>query len=122
MTTRMTFLALPVLALGLAACSEEPNELIVDGPKNARFQSDLAACKQVSLQREKEKGNTIGGAVIGGVAGGIEADSGDALGGAVAGAVIGGLIGSAEDSAEAEEARDSIVFNCMSGRGHNVVG
>lgn len=122
MKTTFKLLSIGALGLTLTACAEGPYSPIVDGPKTARYQSDLAACRQVSLQREKTNSGAIGGAVIGGLLGGAEADSGDALEGAVAGAVIGGLLGSAEETNEVEDARDGIVFNCMKGRGHNVVG
>lgn len=113
-----------ILTFGLfmAACSDEPYQPIVDGPTGAQYQSDLAACRQLSLQNEGTNSGATGGAIIGGLIGGAEADDGDELGGAVAGAVIGGLIGGAEEGSEVDEARDRIVFNCMRGRGHNVVG
>ena len=111
-----------VLGLSLAACSSGRYVLIDDGVKSASFQSDLSACEQLSLEREVGKDGATVGAVIGGLGGAAESDDGDELGGAVLGAVIGGLIGKAEDNAEAEEAREQIVFNCMKGRGHNVVG
>jgi len=111
-------------ALGLlvSACSDGPYTPIVDGPRAANYEADLAACRQVSAQHTTSKAGTTGGAIVGGLVGGAEADSGDEIEGAVAGALVGGLIGSAEDKSEAQSARDSIVFNCMRGRGHNVVG
>ncbi len=122
MTRKFPIIALPLLGLTLAACSDAPYTPILDGPRNAQFQSDLDACRQVSQQRQSDGTATTGGAIVGGLVGGAEADDGDELGGVVAGAVIGGLLGSAEENAETEEARDEIVFNCMRGRGHNVVG
>lgn len=114
--------ALVTLGLFVAACSDDPYAPIVDGPQGAQFQSDLAACRQVSLQLEKTNDSRTGGAIVGGLVGAAEADDGDELGGAVAGALIGGALGSAEESSEVQEARNGIVFNCMRGRGHNVVG
>ncbi|WP_299079831.1 glycine zipper family protein [uncultured Ruegeria sp.] len=111
-----------ILGLTVAACSDSADTLIVDGQKKANFQSDLTACQQVSMQREKTNDGAITGAVIGGLVGAAEADSGDALAGLGIGAAVGGLIGTAEDSSEADGARKRIVFNCMRGRGHNVVG
>ena len=122
MTRKLPFIVMPVLALTLAACSDEPYAPIVDGPQSVQFQSDLEACRQVSLQRQNDSSARTGGAIVGGLVGGVEADDGDELGGVVAGALVGGLLGSAEASAETDEARDQIVFNCMRGRGHNVVG
>lgn len=114
--------ALISLGLFTAACSDSPYTPIVDGPQGAQFQSDLAACRQVSLQLENTNDGRTGGAIVGGLVGAADADDGDELGGLVAGALIGGAIGSAEESSEIQDARDRIVFNCMRGRGHNVVG
>ena len=109
----------PLLAasISLAACSNGPYEPIVDGPKTAAYHQDLAECRQLSLQKEKTNDGTIGGAVIGGLIG-----AGESAENAVAGAVVGGLIGSAEESSEVNDERDTIVFNCMRGRSHKVVG
>ncbi|WP_162947022.1 glycine zipper family protein [Ruegeria sp. EL01] len=114
--------SLLMIGLTVAACSENADTLIVDGQKKANFQSDLTACQQVSLQREKSNSGAITGAVVGGLIGAAEAGSGDALAGLGVGAAVGGLVGTVEDSADTEEARGGIVFNCMRGRGHNVVG
>jgi outer membrane lipoprotein SlyB len=105
-----------------AACTDDPYAPIVDGAKGAKYQQDLASCKQLSLEKSTTKAGATGGAVVGGLIGAAEADSGDALGGAVVGAVIGGLLGSAGENEEVDTARDQIVFNCLRGRGHNVVG
>ncbi|MEO1107665.1 MAG: glycine zipper family protein [Pseudomonadota bacterium] len=113
---------LMALGLTLTACADANDPLIVDGHRNPNFQSDLAACEQVSLQKEKSNDSAIAGAIVGGLVGAAEADSGDALAGLGVGAAVGGLLGTAEDSSELDEARKSIVFNCMRGRGHNVVG
>ena len=110
------------LGLTLAACSNTPIQPILDGPPNAQFQSDLAACRQVSLQREASNSGAIGGAILGGLVGGLEADAGDELGDAAIGAAIGGAFGSAEERAQTQDDRDAIVLNCLRGRGHKVVG
>lgn len=106
----------------VAACADDPYAPIVDGPQSAIFQQDLAACRQISQQKQSTNAGRNGGAIIGGLAGAAEADSGDALESALAGAVIGAVLGSASENGEVEDARDKIVFNCMRGRGHNVVG
>lgn len=107
------------IGLTLSACASDPYEPIVDGQVSRNYHVDLAACRQVSLQKQNTGDGATAGAVIGGVIGGIEDES---VGGAVVGAALGGLIGSAEEESEVEDARDKIVFNCMRGRGHNVVG
>ena len=110
------------IGLAITACSDDPYTPIVDGPHNVKFETDLAACRQVSQQRQKTKSGATGGAIIGGLIGGADASDGNEIDGAIAGAVIGGLIGSAEEGSEVDDARDRIVFNCMRGRGHKVVG
>jgi hypothetical protein len=59
---------------------------------------------------------------LGGLIGAVDSDDGDEAGGLLAGAVVGGLIGSAEEGSQISDERDKIVFNCLRGRGHNVVG
>jgi len=108
--------------VGLSACADGPYEPIVDGPQGIKYQQDLAACRQLSLQKQSTNTGRNVGVVIGGLAGAAEADDGDALEGAIAGAVLGGVVGSADENNTIEDARDQIVFNCMRGRGHNVVG
>lgn len=119
MTLKFT-LSAAACAVFVAGCAEQSEPLIVDGAKSAAFENDLQACKQVSLQKQKSKGGTISGAVVGGIIGGVE--GGNALEGAAVGAVLGGLLGSGEDAAELSDAQKEIVFNCMRGRGHKVVG
>ncbi|WP_371224649.1 glycine zipper family protein [Roseovarius sp. 2305UL8-3] len=106
-----------MLGLFAAGCSNTPYEPIVDGPRGATYQNDLAQCRTLSTQKPKTHEGATAGAVIGGLAG-----AEDDVEGVVAGAVIGGLIGSAADKSELTDERDVIVFNCMRGRGHNVVG
>lgn len=108
--------------IAVAACSGGPYVPITDGPQSVTFQKDLAQCRQVAEQKQSKTVGRNTGAILGGLAGAAEADSGDELEGAVAGAVIGGVIGNVSDTQEANEDRDQIVFNCMRGRGHNVVG
>ena len=119
MSISVKTLAVIGAGLVLSACSNAPYEPIVDGEVSRDYHSDLNACRQVSAQKQTTNAGATGGAVIGGVIGGLEDES---VEGAVVGAAIGGLIGSAEEKAEVQDARDRIVFNCMRGRGHNVVG
>ena len=107
------------LGLSLTACADGPYEPIVDGQVSRNYQSDLTACRQVSTQKQSTGKGATAGAVVGGLIGGAEDES---VGGAVVGAALGGLIGSAEEKAEVRDDQDQIVFNCMRGRGHNVVG
>lgn len=112
----MTFPAL-LITISVAACSDGPYEPIVDGPKNIIYQNDLAECRQLSQQVQKTNDGAIAGAVIGGLIG-----VGESHEDAIAGAVIGGVIGSVEEGSEVSDKRDKIVYNCLKGRGHRVVG
>jgi outer membrane lipoprotein SlyB len=115
----MKLTTLPVLmtSISIAACSQGPYEPIVDGPKNIVYQKDLAECRQLSLQKKKTNDGAIGGAVIGGLIGATESAED-----AIAGAVVGGLIGTAEEGSKVSDEQDAIVFRCLQGRGHKVVG
>lgn len=104
---------------GSTASSYEP---IVDGPRDNRYHSDLAACSAVAEQRsytnDDVKSEALLGAGIGALLGAIE-DGGE---GAVAGAVIGGATGGGSRAWDTREEQKQIVIQCMRGRGHNVVG
>ena len=94
---------------------------INDGPTTIGFQSDLAACQRLAKNQTQLNRQTMGKAAIGagiGAALGSADEEGDATGGAIAGALAGGLTG----VGDAREKKQSILINCMRGRGHNVVG
>ncbi len=121
MSSILKLVAMSILGLTVAAC-DDVYDPIVDGPRNLQFQSDLDACRQLSLKRENSGGGAIGGAILGGLVGAAESDDGDELGGLLIGATVGSAIGTAEEQGEVQDARDDIVKNCLVGRGHNVVG
>jgi uncharacterized protein YcfJ len=93
---------------------------VLDGAPRAQFQSDLTSCRSLARSQSQLDHETMAaaaiGAGIGGVLGEVD-DDGNALGGAVAGA----LAGTAMGAAEASDARETIVLNCLRGRGHRVV-
>ncbi len=101
-------------------------EPIVDGPTTHAYYRDLSACRSLAEQRRYMNDDTKLSAAIGAAAGGllgaVSADDGDEGEGLVAGAVIGGLAGTASGATDAHAQRKQIVINCMSGRGHRVVG
>lgn len=109
------------LLTGCANTAENYNP-IVDGPKDAQFQHDLEACKQLAEQREYINGDTkseaILGAGIGALAGAIDGNSDDILGGVI----VGGAVGAGEAAWSVRDERKKIVIQCMAGRGHKVVG
>lgn len=121
MSSILKLVACGGLGLTIAAC-DDVYDPIVDGPRGLQFQSDLDACRQLSMQRERTGGGAIGGAILGGLVGAVESDDGDELGGLLVGATLGSAVGAAEEQDEVQSARDDIVKNCLVGRGHNVVG
>ncbi len=118
---RKTTVLLTTMVLVTAACSDDVYRPILDGPVTARYQRDLNECRQLAATKPQTNDGRTAGAIIGGIAGASESDS-DRAGGLIAGAVIGGLLGSAEDSQNIKTERDKIVFRCLRGRGHRVVG
>ncbi len=122
-----TFLLSGAIVFGMTACSDTPYEPIVDGRLTPEYQRDLAECRNLSLQRQKDDSIGNQGAISGAVAGGlIGLLDGGSVGDVVGGAAIGGAFGKLSGDSEAEETlegqRNQIVFNCLRGRGHKVVG
>jgi len=116
------------LAAGLTACGQTGSNYqpIVDGPLGYTYSSDLSQCRQLAethaLMNDDTQMAALGGAAIGGVMGALEADGDDVAGSAAVGALVGGAVGAGEGAMEAQSKRKQIVFNCMAGRGHRVVG
>ncbi|WP_439120364.1 glycine zipper family protein [Marivita sp.] len=107
----------------IAACTDSGTNHtpILDGPANAAFDADLAACRALARNQRQFDQETLGAAALGAGAGAVlgELDEdGDALGGAVAGALAGGIASAVDVS----ERRKAIVIACLQGRGHPVVG
>jgi len=119
---KTTLIALPLISV-LAACSGlgTNEQLVVDGPNSATFDADLTACRNLARQQNQidaETGAAMAlGAGIGALAGWADGDTT-----AGEGALGGALGGAAMATATGAEQRRSIVINCMTGRGHNVVG
>lgn len=115
-------------ALTIAACTTYTP--VVDkgqpGHDEAKYQGDLAYCRQLAEQA----GGGVGGAAksggIGAVAGAavgalLGAITGDAGRGAATGAVIGATGGVAKGAAEDEGQEKKVLRNCMLGRGWKVL-
>lgn len=120
----MKYIATIPLILSIAACAERGANYrpILDGQPTAAFQSDVAACQDLARTENQFDHETMGAALVGAGAGAVlgelDDDDGDALGGAIVGALAGGAAG----SVNASERRESIVTECLRGRGHRVVG
>ncbi len=111
------------LATGvITACSGigSTYEPTVDGVKDAKYYSDLAACQQLAKSRSYASSQnaaiTAGGAAIGGLLK-SKGDRDDIAKGAAAGAGIGAAAAGVATTAE----KQKIVRNCMIGRGYKVV-
>lgn len=118
MKTQLTLSAAGLVLVAACADSGANYRPILDGTPTPAYEADLRACQ--ALARSQFEGETTGAAILGAGAGAAlgEIDSGDALGGAVAGALAGGVAG----SVDVNERRQSIVIECLRGRGHRVVG
>lgn len=123
----MKTLILPVCgaAFFVAACSAPVDRrLVVDGTRNAAFETDYAHCH--ALARSYSDGSTkeaaLAGAAVGAVAVAVDAEKEDRLGGAVAGAGLGALLGAAGAQEDLDKERRNVLIRCMQNRGHRVVG
>lgn len=112
--------------LALAACGEPPLErnLVVDGPRDAKFASDKSQCFQLAENYSDGSPASAAqtGALLGGIFGALDADEGEVVGTAVAGAAAGGLISSLGASGDLDVERRAVLIRCMQNRGHNVIG
>lgn len=122
--TNLTLATSLIMTMFLSGCANTAAdyEPIVDGPKDALFYDDLADCKNLAEQREylndDTKSEALLGAGIGAVVGAIGGDTGDIVGGAL----VGGALSAGGRAWDTRDERKNIVLECMSGRGHRVVG
>ena len=117
------------VALGLLVTGCGPYEPIIDrgraGFNEVAYQQDLAQCRayaeQISLAQQAGTGGAIGaatGAAFGAIG---DAFAGSAGTGAALGASLGGLSGVLGGGADASQRQDSVVRNCLAGRGYAVL-
>jgi outer membrane lipoprotein SlyB len=110
---------LPLLLL-LTACAEDP---IVDmrGVDERQYQNDLAECRdyaaQVNTGKEAVK-HGAAGAAVGAVVGAVIGDHRTAE--RVAG--VGAVTGSSKGISRAEKRKQTVIFNCLRGRGYKILG
>ncbi|MEC7763134.1 MAG: glycine zipper family protein [Pseudomonadota bacterium] len=120
-------IALCAGALTLSACDDMGANYtpILDGAPTAAFHADLTECQELARaqkQLDQETGAAaVLGAGAGAVFGALDGDM-DVVGGAVGGAVAGALAGGVASAVDVSERRESIVIECLRGRGHRVVG
>ena len=124
MKKRIDLIAL-VTALLTSGCASTGYEPVLDGVRSDAYSSDLSACRELANEHRDvaalaRKGALVGagvGAVIG-LADDDSTDGEDALAGAAIGAAVGGL----STLSESKDENNSMVFECMRGRGHRVIG
>ena len=118
-----------IAAVSLAGCAGSGAGYVpvVDGPQQANFSADLNQCQALAqnqpLLDANKKTEIAAAAALMGLLAGLDDDAdGDRLGTAVGGAIVGGGLGAAGGAFEGNADRSDVVRNCMSGRGHKVVG
>lgn len=123
MTLTKTIVA-AATTISLCACANTGADYspIIDGPTGITYSQDLAECRALARQRsytnDDVKSDALLGAGIGALAGGID----DGVDGAIGGLILGGLFGGGGRAWETQEERKAVVVNCLSLRGHRVVG
>lgn len=116
--------AVPLICL-LAACENSGSNYtpVIDGAVGPNYSNDLAYCQALASQQGTFSNNTAATAATGAVAAGgttaVLNNKGTnvrdaALVGAVAGVAVGAL--------QQQQNKESIIKNCMRGRGYRVVG
>lgn len=112
------------LAFLVGACANSGANYtpVIDGPVGPNYNADLAECQALAASQPLADGKTAGAVAVGagvGAATSAILDDGDSIGEAAAVGALGGLTSSA---VQKNAKRESIVRNCMRGRGYNVVG
>lgn len=106
--------------LATAGCGARHGGVVIDpeGVDMARYQRDLADCRQIARQVDgKAAGGAVGGAVVGGAVGGIVGDSGTVA----KGAGVGGVLGLARGARATRREQQKVVKNCLRNRGYAVL-
>ena len=114
-----------VLLFTVAACANSGAnyEPIIDGEKGPQYSTDLSECQALAASAsaidEETARTTATGALVAGASSLILNGDSDDLGEAVA---VGAIAGLASSGLGDVSERESVVKNCMSGRGYNVIG
>lgn len=128
-------LAVSAAALMLAGCAQNVNgryqyQPVVDvkasGKTHDEYLTDLDECQQLAAQRDgtgEAVASAIAGALLGAALGGIVGHAyGAPQHGMAYGAGMGGIAAGAKGAAAGHQNQQSIVQNCLAGRGYRVVG
>lgn len=111
----------------LTACASQYTPVIdPQGVDMGRYEQDLAACRAISEQVDTTTDAATNAAIGAGVAaaGGaaLGAISGNAGSGAAIGAIVGALGGGGGTALEDEQRKETIINNCLRGRGYRILG
>ncbi|MDK3020842.1 glycine zipper family protein [Pseudodonghicola flavimaris] len=118
------FAALPLLCL-LPACENSGSNYqpVIDGPVGPNYSNDLAYCQSLAAQQGTFSSNTGATAATGAVvAGGTTAVLNNKGTNVRDAALVGAVAGVAAGALQQQQNKESIVRNCMRGRGYRVVG
>ncbi len=112
------FVMIAAAAAVLSACASHPDPIIdTKGVDMAKYEKDLAECreyaKNVSVGEGAAKGAAVG-AVVGAVAGAIS-------GNADRGAGYGGISGATQSGLGNKREQENVVKRCVAGRGYKVL-
>ncbi len=119
------FIAVPIVCLAGACENSGANYTpVVDGAVGANYNADLADCQALAASSSADvDGKTVGSAATGAVLAGLSSviwnGNSSNLGDAAA---VGAVAGVTSSAIQKNAQRESIVKNCMRGRGYNVVG
>lgn len=119
------FLVIPIVCLAGACENSGANYTpVIDGAVGANYNADLADCQALAASSSadvdgKTAGSAATGAVLAGLSSVIWNGNSSNLGEAAA---VGAVAGVTSSAVQKNSQRESIVKNCMSGRGYNVVG
>jgi outer membrane lipoprotein SlyB len=121
-------LTMAVALATLTGCAQTYQPVVdTKGHDSARYQQDLAECRQYAQQVNPAGDAAVSGlggaaagaalgAITGALVGGVSAGSGAALG-----AATGGAVGVGTGAYSGVKEQERIINNCMRGRGYNVL-
>ncbi|HEY0975338.1 MAG TPA: glycine zipper family protein [Solimonas sp.] len=116
---RVVLMSLLAVAL-LAACASSGPIVDTQNTDMVRYEQDLSQCEayaaQVNTGQQAGK-SALGGAAVGAVLGAIVGNSKTVARGAGVGGVVGGVKG----ASQGEREKDTVVKNCLRGRGYRVL-
>ncbi len=118
------YMVIPVVLL-IAACQNTGANYtpVIDGPVNPNYNYDLAQCRQLAASQPMLNGDTAmtSAATAGVAAAGTAVISNKGHNVRNAG-LVGALAGVGASALQNNQNRESIIANCMRGRGYRVVG